>query len=106
MLSDGTWPWGTSTSLLVSPVVELAAAAGVEPKSAIITSCGETQVGVREAVVDRGAVRARVVMRRCESAKIPERARWVVRVTVDRSYWKEGRQLVGDGAQLILSSAS
>jgi hypothetical protein len=61
---------------------------------------------VREAVVDGGAVRARVVMPRCESAKVLERARWIVRVTVNESYRREGRQSVGDGAQLILSSAS
>jgi hypothetical protein len=36
MLSDGSWPCGTSTSLLVSPVVELVDAAGVEPKSAML----------------------------------------------------------------------
>jgi hypothetical protein len=37
MLSDGSWPWGISTSLLVSPVVELAAAAGaLDPKSAMV----------------------------------------------------------------------
>jgi hypothetical protein len=61
---------------------------------------------VREAVVDGGAVRARVVMPRCESAKVFERARWIVRVTVNESHRTEGRQSVGDGAQLILSSAS
>lgn len=36
MLSEGSCPAGTSTSLLVSPVVELVAAAGVDPKSAIV----------------------------------------------------------------------
>jgi hypothetical protein len=36
MLSEGSWPWGISMSLLVSPVVELAAGVGVEPNSAIV----------------------------------------------------------------------
>lgn len=50
MLSDGSCPAGTSTSLLVSPVVELAEAAGaLEPKSAIVEPCVGAQVvvGVR-----------------------------------------------------------
>ena len=37
MLSDGSWPAGISTSLLVSPVVELADAAGWEPNKAIVS---------------------------------------------------------------------
>jgi hypothetical protein len=53
-----------------------------------------------------GALRALVVMPRCESAKILERARWVVRVTVNRSYQAEDRQLVGESAQYVLGSAS
>jgi len=40
MLSVGSWPWGISMSLLVSPVVELAAGVGVEPKSAIVVVRG------------------------------------------------------------------
>jgi hypothetical protein len=39
MLSDGSWLCCTSTSLLVSPVVVLAAAGAEDPKSAIYPGC-------------------------------------------------------------------
>jgi hypothetical protein len=59
ILSDGSWPWGISTSLLVSPVVELAAAAGaLDPKSAIVVVCGLGSVDVE-------ALRELVVVPRC-----------------------------------------
>ena len=45
MLSVGSWLCCTSTSLLVSPVVVLAAAGADDPKSAILYSCVSVQVG-------------------------------------------------------------
>lgn len=39
MLSEGSWLCGTSTSLLVSPVVLLAGAAAADPKSAMSCVC-------------------------------------------------------------------
>lgn len=60
MLSDGSWPWGISMSLLVSPVVELLDAAGAEPKSAIVVVAVEFEV----VGCSGGALRERVVVPR------------------------------------------
>jgi hypothetical protein len=84
MLSVGTCPCGTSTSLLVSPVVELAAAAGaLEPKRAIAMMCRGAQVGGGEVVGDVSVSRGLLVMPRRLGAKVREFARYAFGVAVE-----------------------
>jgi hypothetical protein len=84
MLSDGSCPAGTSTSLLVSPVVELADAAGaLEPKSAMVELCGGAQVVVDERLLGVEALRELVVMPRWLRANFLECGGGTVQVAVD-----------------------